>query len=100
MHNAAENESALLNVIHGAHILLVDDSPLYLDIVEHFLATIGATVDVARNGKEAVDLLAGGGFDCVLMDVQMPVMGGIEAVKLIRKTPALADVRVIAMTGN
>jgi len=55
---------------------------------------------VANNGQEAIDLLQQEHFDCVLMDVQMPVMDGYEATRCIRATPQLAGTLIIAMTAN
>lgn len=69
-------------------------------MVIEFLENAGATVCVAQNGKEAIDLLAHDRFDCVLMDIQMPVLDGFEAARLIRANPALAGMPVIAMTAN
>jgi two-component system, sensor histidine kinase and response regulator len=64
------------------------------------LEDAGATVCIANNGKEAIDLLLKEHFDCVLMDVQMPVMDGYEATRLIRSHPKLTGTLVIAMTAN
>jgi two-component system sensor histidine kinase/response regulator len=57
-------------------------------------------VCLAQNGLEALDLLAKAPFDCVLMDVQMPVMDGLQATRLIRQDARLAGLRVLAMTAN
>lgn len=81
-------------------ILLVDDNGPYLDAARFLIETGDAIVSSASNGKEAIDLLHKERFDCVLMDIQMPVMDGIEAVRRIRADPAIAHVKVIAMTGN
>jgi signal transduction histidine kinase/HPt (histidine-containing phosphotransfer) domain-containing protein/ActR/RegA family two-component response regulator len=97
---STKNESGVLRKIHGARILLVDDNVFNLEVAADFLLSAGADVRTAGNGKEAIDLLHRQRFDCVLMDVQMPVMDGIEAVRQIRRDPAIDDVRVIAMTAN
>ncbi len=92
----AANRSAL----NGAHILLVEDNPLNQQVITELLEDMGVSVCIANHGQEALDLLHRERFDCVLMDVQMPVMDGLEATRQIRADPALAGVRVIAMTAN
>lgn len=91
--------------ISGMHVLLVEDNELNSEIVEYLLDEAGATVEKASNGKEAVELFAAsrpGQFDCILMDVLMPVMDGIEATKLIRRQERsdAAAVPIIALTAN
>jgi two-component system, sensor histidine kinase and response regulator len=90
----------LLAPIHGASILLVEDNIFSQQVGQELLEDAGATVVVANNGKEAIDLLLKEHFDCVLMDVQMPVMDGYEATRLIRGHPKLAGTLIIAMTAN
>jgi signal transduction histidine kinase/FixJ family two-component response regulator/HPt (histidine-containing phosphotransfer) domain-containing protein len=94
------SDSGVLKKIQGARILLVDDNAFNLEVALDFLQGAGAVVTTCSNGKEAIELLHRQHFDCVLMDVQMPVMDGVEAVQLIRKDPAIKDVRVIALTAN
>ena len=60
----------------------------------------GAKVTVADNGQQAVDLLATQAFDCILMDMQMPVMDGLTATQVIRANPNFANLLIIAMTAN
>ena len=86
--------------ISGARILLAENNLFNQQVATDFLENVGATVCVAQNGKEALDLLAHERFDCVLMDIQMPVLDGFEATRLIRANPALARIPVIAMTAN
>jgi PAS domain S-box-containing protein len=86
--------------LRGARILLVEDNPFNQQIAMEMLEQAGCTVCVAHNGLEAIDLLAKTEFDCVLMDVQMPVMDGLQAARLIRLDPRLAALPVLAMTAN
>jgi two-component system sensor histidine kinase/response regulator len=67
---------------------------------QELLEEAAATVVVANNGKEAIDLMLRRRFDCVLMDLQMPVMDGFETTRMIRSDPRLRDSVVIAMTAN
>jgi two-component system sensor histidine kinase/response regulator len=57
-------------------------------------------VSIANNGKEAVEMVGAGNFEAVLMDIQMPVMGGFEATREIRKDGAFKDLPIIAMTAH
>jgi CheY-like chemotaxis protein len=90
----------VLDSIRGASILLVEDNIFSQQVGQELLEDAGATVCVANNGKEAIDLLLKERFDCVLMDVQMPVMDGYEATRLIRAHPKLSATLIIAMTAN
>jgi two-component system, sensor histidine kinase and response regulator len=90
----------MLAPIHGASILLVEDNIFSQQVGQELLEDAGATVVVANNGKEAIDLLMKEHFDCVLMDVQMPVMDGYEATRIIRGHPKLSGTLIIAMTAN
>jgi len=86
--------------LDGCAVLLVEDNPFNQQVGRELLAQAGAAVVVAGNGQEALDEMARHRFDCVLMDVQMPVMDGLAATRRIRADPALADTLVIAMTAN
>ena len=90
----------VLDQLRGACILLVEDNIFSQQVGQELLEEAGATVVVANNGKEAIDLMLKERFDCVLMDVQMPVMDGFESTRLIRSDPRLRDTVVIAMTAN
>ena len=97
---SAKNESGVLAKLKGSRLLLVDDNDFNLEVAVDFLLGAGAEVTTSNNGKEAIELIRRQRFECVLMDVQMPVMDGVEAVQLIRKDPAIKHVRVIALTAN
>ncbi len=89
----------------GKCILLVEDNELNSEIAVEILNEYGFLVDTAENGAVAVEKVKNstpGNYDLVLMDVQMPVMNGYEATKLIRALadPALAGITILAMTAN
>jgi two-component system sensor histidine kinase/response regulator len=86
-------------------VLLVEDSVVNQIVVSRMLEKRGHTVIVANNGREALAILddtARGGFSCVLMDVEMPEMGGFECTAVIRETERVTRVhlRIIAMSAR
>jgi signal transduction histidine kinase len=82
-------------------ILLVEDHPVNQKLVITLLTKWGHTVVLAQNGQEAVDLFPGKSWDLILMDMQMPVMNGLDATRIIRtKEQAGQHVPIIAMTAN
>ncbi|HPE72039.1 MAG TPA: response regulator [Candidatus Competibacter sp.] len=86
----------------GLRVLVVDDSDINRDVAERILADEGAQVHLVDNGREAVDWLMAhsDAVDIVLMDVQMPVMDGYEATRIIRQQPALSRLPVVALTAG
>jgi len=82
-------------------ILLVEDVELNRQLIQLMLSAYGHKVIFATNGAEAVDLVARERFDVVLMDVQMPVMGGVEATRRIRRMAGpTREVPIIGLTAN
>lgn len=77
--------SYAVDTINVMNILLVDDSPVALKIVGKIVTKLGHTVSIATNGAEALDILKHTDFDLVLMDLNMPLMSGIEASTEYRK---------------
>ncbi|MBQ7723754.1 MAG: response regulator [Selenomonadaceae bacterium] len=103
---AAENmKAAQIIDFTDKKLLLVDDIEVNREIAKMLLESEGFIVDTATDGKDAVEKVAAskaGDYDCVLMDIQMPIMNGYDAAKAIRKLPDknLAQVPIIAMTAN
>ncbi len=93
----------------GFSVLLVEDNPVNQELAKRLLERESHRVTIANNGAEAVDLFDSGHFDVILMDMQMPVMGGIEATETIRShemrrswvvSHEFRPVYIIAMTAN
>ncbi|SNX60108.1 CheY chemotaxis protein or a CheY-like REC (receiver) domain [Nitrosomonas ureae] len=86
--------------LKGCTILVVEDNELNQQVAQALLEYNGAVVSIASNGQEALDELSKENFDCVLMDVQMPVLDGLEATKMIRANPKWSKISIIALTAN
>lgn len=88
--------------LNNIKVLLAEDNPINQFLAVEILGQFGVKVEVANNGKEAIELLNKQQFDLILMDIQMPEMGGIEATKLIRQAndPSKANIPIIALTAN
>ncbi|MBF0550357.1 MAG: AAA family ATPase [Deltaproteobacteria bacterium] len=94
------DKSSLSNKLHGARVLLVEDNLLNQELAMELLLGAGLKVDVANNGREAVSMINKDRYDAVLMDLQMPIMDGYEASRLIRQDPDNREIPIIAMTAH
>jgi len=118
------SDKGALQKIHGAKILLVEDNEINQEVAREILEKAGFVVEIANDGKEAVDMILACGlrvadqksedqiqlpFDVILMDIQMPVMDGMAATKEIRKLEAdpqssifnlQSSIPIIAMTAH
>lgn len=81
------------------NILLVEDNPINQQIACELLSSAEISVSVADNGKKAIEMLGEKEFDLVLMDVQMPIMDGYQATKIIRQESRFQDLPIVAMTA-
>ena len=97
---ASADAALVMRTLKHARILLVEDNTFNQQVALELLEEAGASVCLANNGEEALDLLRQTQFDCVLMDVQMPLMDGLQATRHIRADPQLAHLRVLAMTAT
>ena len=96
------HEQLASNSLLGAQILLVEDNDINQQVAQELLENSGINVTIANNGQEAITLLKDKPtfFDAILMDLQMPIMNGIDATKIIRNNPLFQEIPIIAMTAN
>lgn len=99
-HSLRETESNASENIIGRRILLVEDNSVNQLVARKILEKAGLVIDIANHGQEAIDKLLEQDYDAVLMDVQMPVMSGLEATQIIRQQEKYDHLPVIAMTSN
>lgn len=87
--------------LEGKKILVAEDNKINFFVANKFLVGWGVTVSHAENGQLALDKLETDDFDMILMDLQMPVMDGIEATRIIRKSenPRIKDIPIVALTA-
>jgi len=95
-----KNSMSAQQALVGAQVLLVEDNLFNQQVATDLLELAAVKVTVANNGKEALEIMRIKDFDCVLMDMQMPEMDGLEATRCIRADAALSDTLIIAMTAN
>ena len=105
---AAETTADISKAVHAGavgdtgNVLLVEDAPALQLVTQARLEKLGYRVEVACNGREAVEAVEGNDFALVLMDIQMPEMDGMTATRLIREMPesGKANIPIIALTAN
>jgi signal transduction histidine kinase/DNA-binding response OmpR family regulator/HPt (histidine-containing phosphotransfer) domain-containing protein len=98
--DGGKGAAASMTAIRGAKVLLVEDNDLNQEVATELLRGVGLVVDVADNGQIAVEKVQAAAYDIVLMDMQMPVMDGLSATRIIRQMPQFNELPIVAMTAN
>ena len=81
--------------------LIIDDSPTDAQTLSYLLSKrLQTRVEIANDGLEGLDKLATGHFDLAFLDIQMPVMNGVEVLREIRASPNTAELPVIVISSN
>jgi PAS domain S-box-containing protein len=93
-------EQTLKDRHRNARVLLADDNRINQELATELLLLVDLQVEVADNGRIAVDMARRGAYDLILMDMQMPEMDGLEATRLIRTMPEFSSTPIVAMTAS
>ncbi|MBK6853659.1 MAG: PAS domain S-box protein [Burkholderiales bacterium] len=97
---ASDAAAALRGRHRGARVLLAEDNPVNAEVAQAILEDVGLVVDLAPDGKAAVEMALQHEYRLVLMDMQMPRLDGLGASRAIRQRQDLAALPIVAMTAN
>ncbi|MEY4761847.1 MAG: hypothetical protein RLZZ200_1703, partial [Pseudomonadota bacterium] len=97
---AAELGVLIQQFYAGKRLLIAEDVDVNVQLVREYLSDTGIDLDVAENGLEAVEKAKAGQYDLILMDMQMPVMNGLDATVAIRRLPGYAQTPIVALTAD
>ena len=86
--------------LEGKRVLLAEDNEINQIVAKELLEGMGLVVDIADNGRIAVDMISKGAYVAVFMDIQMPEMDGFEATSLVRTDPRFRSLPIIALTAH
>ncbi|TYL47214.1 response regulator [Marinomonas sp. IMCC 4694] len=97
---ASQPINALHDKLKGLNILAVDDSPINLQLINHWLLPIGVNISLAYSGKQAIAMAEHTTYDLIFMDIQMPEMDGMETTQHIRQLAHYTNTPIIALTAH
>jgi len=95
-----KSRGAVAPSFSGIRVLLAEDNEINQEVASELLQQAGFVVDIANNGQEVLDRIQFDAYALVLMDVQMPVMDGLDATRRLRADPRYAGLPIIAMTAS
>ena len=101
--NKKEHNGNVSDMFHGLKALVVEDNPVNLKMIVRTLENLGISSDTAKDGKESVDMYIKNRYDVIFMDIQMPVMNGVDATKAIlrhERKNHLTHTPIVAVTTN